>query len=274
MGGQQNNWGNFNIGNNLRKRQWGGSGENMVIKNDIYSEQQRNFISNFVNNAYKVMYEAAYNGKAYKFTSDYSSLVEASDLSPKQAIQNVVEADSLADLYIISEITCDADLYYSSFYLDADFGANGSKKLRFEAPWDFDSALGNRNRCENGRGLFAANATPDNSSFNTGNNKINPWLAVIIYEDWFQDIIKSKWSKAYNSGVFTKAINNISSQTQTASQAFERNYSKWDNINNNKSFANELSSGAKQCKTQSQHASYLAQWLQARIQFINGVWGN
>jgi len=249
----------------------GGNGENMVIKSDVYSQQQRDFISNFVNNAYKIMYEAAYNRKAYQFTNNYSSIVESSNLSPKQAILNVVEADSLADLYIISEITCDADLYYSSFFLDVDFGANGSKKLRFEAPWDFDSALGNKERCTDGKGFFAANIMLDNGGM--GMNNVNPWLAVIMYEDWFQDIIRTKWNRAYNNGVFRNAISMINSQTQTASKAFDRNYSKWDNINNNKSFANELSNGAKQCKTQSQAASYLARWLEARISFIHSYWG-
>jgi len=37
-------------------------------------------------------------------------------------------------MYIINEITCDADLYFSSFYMDVDFSKDGNKKLRFEAP--------------------------------------------------------------------------------------------------------------------------------------------
>ncbi|OUM57287.1 hypothetical protein PIROE2DRAFT_65088 [Piromyces sp. E2] len=266
------NWGNTNTNNNnLRKRQFmmGGNGENMTIKNDVYSQEQHDFIANYINNAYNIMYEAAYNKNPLKFTSDYTSVVEAPELTPRQAIENVVEAESLADMFIISEIACDADLYYSSFYLDVDFSSKGSKKLRFEAPWDFDSAVGNRERCTDGKGHFAGNITPDNGM---GGQQINPWLAVLMYEDWYQDLIRSRWSKAYDNGVFGRVVDMIHTDTQVAAQAFNRNYEKWDNIKNNSQFANELSQGAKQCKTQSEAANFLAKWFEARIAFINSHW--
>ncbi|ORX87009.1 hypothetical protein BCR32DRAFT_324711 [Anaeromyces robustus] len=256
--------------NELKKRQFAGmgGGDNMTIKNDV-TQEQNDFISNFVNGAYKIMYEAAYNQNTLKFTSDYRSIVEAPELTPRQAIENVLDANSLADMFIISEMTCDADLYYSSFYVVADFGPKGSKKLRFEAPWDFDSALGNRDRCRDGQGHFAANIVLDTSGFG---DRINPWLAVIIYEDWYQDIIRTKWTKAYNSGVFGKVVDMIHQDTKTAAEAFDRNYSVWDNIRNNSNFVNELSPGAKQCKTQQEAADYLAYWIEERTAFVNKNW--
>jgi len=273
---QPNNgqWGGFgNWGGNMKKRQWGGNGSNinMTIKSGANNQQQNSFISNYVNNVYKILYEAAYNKKTLKFNNNYSQVVEASGMSTRQAIENVIDANSLADMFIISEIACDADLYYSSFYMDVDFGANGSKKLRFEAPWDFDSGLGNKDRCADGKGHFAANIIPDNGGFG---NTINAWLAVIIYEDWFQDIIRSKWTKAYESGVFTQVISSIRSESNNYAEAFDRNYEKWNNIIDNKQFANELSPGAKKCKTQKEAANYLADWLEKRISFINSNWHN
>jgi len=273
--GQQNNqWGGFggfgNWGNNMKKRQFGGgSAENMSIKSGANSQEQHDFISKYINNVYKILYEAAYNKKALAFTSDYTDVVEATGKTPKEAIESVIDANSLADLFIISEMTCDADLYYSSFYMDVDFGANGSKKLRFEAAWDFDSGLGNRDRCPDGKGHYAANIMPDNNGFGS---KINPWLAVIIYEDWFQDIIKSKWSKAYDSGVFGRVVDMIHSDTKIAEAAFTRNYEKWNNLVDKHGFDNELSPGARQCTTQAQASEYLAKWFENRVAFINSNW--
>jgi len=270
---------NVNLGNAspvvVRKRQFaamGGSGENMTIKSDVYSAQQRDFIESYINNVYKILYEAAYNNNPLKFNSDYTNVVSADGWSSQKVIENVIDANSLADMYIISEMTCDADLYYSSFYMDVDFGPNGSKKLRFECPWDFDSGLGNKERCSNGTGYFAANAIPDNGGFM--GNKINPWLAVIIYEDWFQDIIRSKWTKAYDSGVFSDVVEMIKTDTTVSKNAIDRNYQKWDNINKNNSFRNELSQNALKCKSQQQHASYLAAWIKARADFVNTIWHN
>eukprot|EP00833_Pecoramyces_ruminatium_P005354 jgi/Orpsp1_1/1179386/evm.model.c7180000069099.1 len=269
---QNNAWGNWNFGGNMFKRQFQSSSENMTIKSDIANEQQNAFIANFVNGVYKIMYEAAYNQKALKFNDNYSEVVEASGMTPREAVEAVVDVNSLADLFIISEITCDADLYYSSFYMDVDFGAGGDKKLRFEAPWDFDSGLGNRERCTNGAGHYAANVIQGNT--NQGERRINPWLAVLIYEDWFQSIIKTKWSKAFDSGVFGRVVDMIHSDATNYADAFNRNYEKWNNIVDNSKFANELSNGAKQAKNEKEAAEYLASWLENRVEFINSNWHN
>jgi len=199
----------------------------------------------------------------------------ASNITPQQAVENVVDVDSLADMYIISELTCDADIYWSSFYIDADFGAEGSKKLRFEAPWDFDSAMGNKNRCIDGTGFYAANIVPDvdggpeeNGAYYT----INPWLAVIANEDWYQDIVKQKWTKAYDSGVFERTCQLVTDESSKYQGDFTKNYDKWNNIINNDIFAAELSAPAKECTNQAEAAAFLHDWLEKRVEFLNSQW--
>lgn len=241
----------------------------ITIVSDIYSQQQHDFISNFVNGVYKIMYEAAYNDKAYEFDAEYSALKESS-LTPHEAVEKVVDVQSLADLYIISELTCDADIYWSSFFMSADFGADGNKKLTFTAPWDFDSAMGNKDRCADGKGFYAANIVPD---VNGGDYyTVNPWLAVLAYEDWYFELVEKKWASAYNDGVFERAIKAIEDDKNNHAKAFERNYDKWNNIVNNDSFENELSDGAAACKTHAEAADYLAQWLESRVEFLNENW--
>lgn len=241
-----------------------------TIKSDIYSSDQKDFIANFVDGVYKIMYEAAYNQKALVFDSEFKELKETTDITPREAVERVVDTDSLADIYLISELTCDADIYWSSFYMSADFGKDGSKKLRFEAPWDFDSGLGNKDRCADGTGFYAANIVPDvNGNMYT---TVNPWLAVLMYEDWFEELIKEKWTRAYDNGVFSKAAENILSDTENLADAFDRNYLKWDNIKNNSAFANELSSQSAACRDQKQAANFLHKWFTARVEFMNEHW--
>ncbi len=245
------------------------------IKNTINSQEQNDFISGFLNDVYKIMYYAAYEDKAYVFNPEFTEISVDSSITPEEAVKRVVDVNSLADMYIISELTCDADIYWSSFYMSADFGANGSKKLVFEAPWDFDSAMGNKARCADGTGFYAANIVPDVNGGPEGNGQyvtINPWLAVLIYEDWFQEIIKDKWTEAYDNGVFERAYSLIEDDKERCAFAFERNYKKWDNIKNNDSFAMELSDNAKNCKTQAEAADYLSEWLKSRVEFLNSQW--
>lgn len=241
----------------------------ITIKSDINTQEQHDFIASYVSNVYRIMYEAAYNDKAYQFKPDYTSIRPAADITPQQAVENVVDVQSLADMYIISELTCDADIYWTSFFMDVDFGADSNRKLTFEAPWDFDSALGNKDRCADSTGFYAANIVPDvNKSYRT----INPWLAVLMYENWFQDIISERWTNAYDSGIFRRGIEMIQSDTAQYADAFERNNQKWDNIVHNEAFANELCINAKKCKTHAECAAYLSEWLTGRVDFLNNYW--
>ena len=242
-----------------------------TIKNDIYSQEQHDFISSFVNNTYKIMYEAAYNDAAYVFSDDYSEILPTSDITPQEAVERVVNVESLADIYILNEIACDADVYWSSFFMTADFGENGDKKLTFNAPWDFDSAMGNKDRCADSTGLYAANIVPDvNGDYET----INPWLAVLMYEDWYTDIIRENWSELYNSGALTDVCDMIKSDTEEYSEAFKRNYKRWNNIIKNDSFVAELSKRAKKCRTHSDASEYLYDWLTKRVEYLNEHWHN
>lgn len=246
-----------------------------TIKSDIYSQQQHDFIASYVANVYNIMYEAAYFNKAFVFDDTYTAISETKDITPQQAVEKVVNVDSLADMYIISELTCDADIYWSSFFMDADFSAGGDVRLTFEAPWDFDSSMGNKDRCADGTGFYAANIVPDVNGGPNGRGEyetINPWLAVLMHEDWFNDIIREKWSSAYDSGTFTRACDMITSDADKLSDAFDRNYNRWDNIRNNDDFANELSSAAAKCKNHKDAAAYLAEWLSNRVAFLNNYW--
>lgn len=240
-----------------------------TIKSDIYCEEQRDFIAGFVNGVYKIMYEAAYNDKAYVFTSDYKSIVESDSLTPRESVEAVVDIQSLVDMYIISELACDADVYWSSFFMSVDFSADGNKLLTFEAPWDFDSSMGNKDRCLGGDEFYASNIVPDvnGNEYET----CNPWLMVLAYQDWYQDIIKETWTNAYDDGVFERAGELIKKSKTDLKDAFDRNYQRWDNINH-ESFANELSEKSKDCKTYEDACDFLSEWFYSRVEYLNNQW--
>ena len=241
-----------------------------AIKSDIVSQEQHDFIAAYVNNVYNIMYEAAYYHKAFVFSEDYAEIIESEELTPQEAVERVVDAESLADMYIISELTCDADLYWSSFFMTVDFGENGNCKLTFQAPWDFDSALGNKSRCPDGKGFYAANIMPDvnGDTYET----INPWLAVISYEDWYREIISQKWTELYDSGAFDRVSDMIVRDTIQYTDAFARNNERWGISTNDSSVTGELSDRALKCKTQEAAAVYLDEWLRSRVEFMNENW--
>ena len=245
--------------------------ENLVgftIKSSIRSQEQHDTIRNFVSNAYVIMYSAAYDDTALEMTADFSGTVPSAK-TPREAVEAVVDVQSLADMYLLSEITCDPDIYYSSFFMSADLSPEGGRKLRFEAPWDFDSAMGNRYVIEDAQGLYAANVMDDvNHVFQT----INPWLTVLMQQEWFTDIIARKWTDLYDRGVFSDAVEAIRSDSRKYEAAFTRNYQRWNNMEDKSAIDYDLNREAFACRSEAESAEQLARWLEKRIHFLNGVW--
>ena len=232
------------------------------IKSDILTQAQHDFIASYTDNVYRILYAAAYEKQAYRFNEELTA-VEKADITPQAAVEAVIDVQSLADMYVLSELLCDADLNWSSFFMDVDLSAEGSGKLRFEAPWDFDSAMGLKDRCADGKGFYAANAVPD---LDNENFTINPWLAVLAYEDWFQERVRDTWSRAYDDGVFDRVIASIGEDSERCADAFARDVKRWEKKSN--PLLKDESAGV----TQQEAAEQLASWLRTRVDFLNGYW--
>ncbi|MBR3494756.1 MAG: CotH kinase family protein [Clostridia bacterium] len=239
-----------------------------TIKSSVRSENQRIAIRNFVANAYKIMYAAAYQDKALEMAPGWRGTVP-SEKTPREAVEAVVDTDSLAGMYILSEITCDPDIYWSSFFISADLSESGSRKLRFEAPWDFDSSMGNRYVCVNAKGFHAANVVDDVDHVYRA---INPWLAVLMQTDWFRDLIAEKWTALYDSGALSGTVEMIRADSRTYEAAFTRNYRRWSNMADKSPLDYELNREAFACRSEAESAEQLAHWLERRIGFLNDYW--
>lgn len=247
-----------------------------TIKSDINCESQRDFIASYMDNVYRILYFAANRNECYVFNDDFTRIERNDNITPREAIERVIDVNSLADMYIISELTCDADLYLTSFFMSVDFGEEGNKKLTFQAPWDFDSSMGNKYRCPSGSGFYAAGFIPDvnyNAGVGPEYETVNPWLCVIAYQDWYMDIVREKWTKAYDANVFSNAVAIIEQDSKTYADEFVRNYDKWKNILHS-SFVSELSTKARNCFTQAQAKDYLVKWFNSRVEWLNEQWHN
>lgn len=241
-----------------------------TIKSDVYSMEQNDFIRNYMNNLWTILYKAAYNNKYYKFNDTYTDIIESDASSALECIDNVIDVESLVDAYIIAELTCDPDLYFTSFYMDVDFSATGDKKLTFEAPWDFDSALGNKNFCADGQGIFAGAKQYEVNHNEDGYG--NPWMLLFVNCDWFNSLVKEKWTSIYDQGHFDDVYSFIDSCSSKYTTSFANNYNVWKNIGDPSTAGNELCNAAANCKTEAEAASYLKSWLTKRVTYLNSIW--
>lgn len=239
------------------------------VKSDINSESQLKFIDSYMNNLWKICYEAVYKGQYYKFNDDRTALVSSDAKTCYECVSSVIDIESLVNTYILHEIVCDADFYYTSFYMDVDLGPDGNKLLTFEAPWDFDSSLGNKNFCVDSQGLFASVIQWDVNHYKKEVG--NPWFLIFINCNWFQDLVRQKWSQISEQGIIYKLSDHIEFVSTKYTKYFEKDQGIWGNIGHKETIG-ELCTAAGSCKNEQQAAFYLQYWLEERFKALDELW--
>ena len=177
------------------------------LKSDINTQGQLDFISNYTEGVYKILYEAAINNKALTFDSAYN-VVDTEDITPQEAVEAVIDTESLANMLILEELVHNYDVGEGSFYMARDFSEDSKyQKLTFMAPWDFNwsyegSASGSYYAC-----TFQPLAGEQDRS--------NPWFITAMKADWFKDIVKTKWKELNDSNALKDAIKTIQDDSKS-----------------------------------------------------------
>ena len=214
-----------------------------TIKNDLDNTAQRDYIKNYMQTLWNECYAAVNDSTK-------------SEADVKAVIEEYIDVQSLVDTYLLQEIVCDPDLYITSFFMTLDMSATGNKKLTFQAPWDFDSTMGNKEHDANDQGVYAGVVGYDVNHLRRGTG--NPWMMLLVNQSWFNEMVKTKWN-AVKGSVFSKVTNQITSLTSEYSANFDANYKKWPMEPNE-----EYRPAAEDCKTQSEAATQLKNWLNTR----------
>lgn len=171
------------------------------IKNDVYSQNQIDFIGKYTNNLFTLLYEACENGNYLAFDENYE-LVQSQAEDAQQAVSAVIDIDSAVDMYILYEIVHDYDCGEGSFYMCVDFAPDSKyPKLTFTSPWDFDWAYND----EPDGGYYAAGFC-EQSFVDEFGDRSNPWFILLMGQDWFVDMVREKWTDMNNQGTLMDCI--------------------------------------------------------------------
>lgn len=235
-----------------------------VIKSDIYANEQKEYISKYTTNVYEIFYQAVVNNCFYELDENHDLKLSTEITSQYEAINKVINVDSLFRSYILEEIIKDIDVGFSSYYLYVDFSAESKfKKMTFGAPWDFDWSSGNVD--------FNGKTYNTSGEYNSVHMEhMNPWLFLLSRSDFFEDTIKAYWELFTNSGVFDFVYRQIEDITVTYSQDFNRNFQKWDVLG--KSLHVYHSSDVYNIHSHEDASDYLKNWLSRRIDYLNTIW--
>ncbi len=171
------------------------------LHSDIYTQGQLDFIEQYTKGIYKILYEAAVNDKAMKFDSAYN-VVDADGISAQEAVENVIDLKSLANMLILEELVHNYDVGEGSFYMAIDLGEDSNyPKFTFFAPWDFNWAYeGNPSG-----GYYAATFQPEVGS----QDRSNPWFITAMKADWFVQIVKDRWQELSDKDAIKTACKKV-----------------------------------------------------------------
>lgn len=241
-----------------------------TVKNDMYGSDPQNteqlkFITSYVENVFKIMYDAIYLGEYTTFNTDYTAIVPSGFTDARSTVEAVADIPSMVDMFILQEIACDNDVDFSSFFFSVDMSADGNKKLTFQAPWDFDSGLGMMDGLERLDKLFTPNVSTN------AVKGLNPWLALPAHAEWFMGEVADRWNELAEKGVFERIVNLIDVVAEGYESAFVKNYEKWDNLG--KKVDPVQSDTVTTFTTHGEACAYLKNWLQHRIDFLTGYFG-
>jgi len=176
------------------------------IRSDTTDEAQREFIAKYLSNVYDILIGAA-NGKLLMLDENYD-LVSAEGVysTAKEAVEAVIDAESLANYLILEELVQDYDVGEGSFYMAVDFGKNSIyPKLTFLAPWDF-----NWGYTEDPSGGYYA-CTFQKPVMDS--DRSNTWFIAAMKQDWFADIVKAKWQSLSESGTLINTVMAVKEHT-------------------------------------------------------------
>lgn len=170
------------------------------IKNDLYSQNQIDFIDKYLNNLFEIVYRACEKDEYLTFDVNYD-LVQSEFDNAKDTVNAVMDLQSVVDMYLLYEIVHDYDCGEGSFFMCVDFAENSKcPKLQFTSPWDFNWAYNDSTK------KYWAAAFCDQSFADQSGDRSNPWFILLMKQEWFSDMAKEKWTELYNSKAIRECI--------------------------------------------------------------------
>lgn len=212
-----------------------------AIKSDVQDEKQEQYIEKWLKGAYSVLYEAAANGEAVRLDEELRP-VPAENLTAFEAVNELLDLESLADMLILEELVQNYDVGAGSFYMAIDFSADSRyKKLTFLGPWDLSWGY-----IEPPDGGFYAGTFQNHIQ---GMDNSNPWFVLAMKLEGFRSIVRERWKALSGSGVLTETTRQVLADIEDlAGDLGEEN-------------AGKLTEGKK-----------IVDYVNARIRWLDGQW--
>ncbi len=180
---------------------WFSSSKSVAIRitypdEDEIATSQSNYIKNYINAFEKRL-----------FAQDFTD--------PLTGYRPMVDSISLANQYLVTEITGNIDGFWSMYF----FKNQNDSLLYFGPPWDYDIAFANDYRIQ---------PTQTKMMVDEGFGDAKTWFKQMWNDQsWFSKLINRRFKQLIDSGLENYLYEKIDSLTTLIQESRERNYKKW-----------------------------------------------
>ena len=176
-------------------------GRYYAIKSDIWDRDQSQYIEKWLTGAYSVLYEAASSERSMRLDDDLN-VIPADEMTPFEAVDSLLDLESLADMLILEELVQNYDVGAGSFFMAVDFSEESRyEKLTFLGPWDFSWGY-----TEPADGGYYACTFQNHIQ---GMDNSNPWFVLAMKLEGFREIVRNRWKELSGSGVLTDTTRQV-----------------------------------------------------------------
>ena len=177
--------------------------KNYSVKSDIRTQGQLVFIGSYIRGCFDILLGAAVSDRPMAFNEAWwVDPAEEVYATAQEAVEAVLDVDSLVDALILQELVHNFDVGEGNFYMAIDFTEKSIyPRLTFVAPWDFNWGYAG----EPDGGYYACTFQP----YAANSERSNPWFIVAMKCDWFRERVRARWAELSASGVLEKALERV-----------------------------------------------------------------
>lgn len=207
-----------------------------LVKSDDMSGEKCEFLREFFQNAHDAISEG-----------------------DRRKVERYVDLDSLVDTYLLQVLMKNTDVGYSSFFMVKK--AKG--KIYFTCPWDFDLALGNDKRLDNGspEGLY--------TGVKYGMMQEHEWFYLLFNQKWFCNLVRARWNEV-KEDLYAVRLE-IDRITEHFGEDMATNFEVWPFPNRP---VNQEPTGVLKNRTYPEHTAYLKKWFEQRYAYLDELFNS
>ncbi len=248
-------------------------GMNFALSGSGYTEEQKEYVSDYVSGVFKVVAHAVYDNEYYSLSRggmlvrkrgfEWAKTEEEKQIETISAVFNIESAVSMC---ILDELAKNLDAMTFNMYVD--LSPDGDGVLTLAAPWDFDFSMANTHydSTHSTSGFYATNL-----SYSEG-MRTNLWYVMLGSIPWFEEMVKEKWQENYVE--LCSVVSEMISVNYMYDAAFERDFERWGLPMNRQLIHHHDKSDLRRFDTHVKAGDFVTDWLTRRIAWLDRQWGD